>query len=198
MRSAIPVKIAKIGYMSISVVLCVLGILLIVMPEISASILGMICGILMIVFGIVRLIGFFSKDLYRLAFQYDLAFGILMISLGVVMLVNPEGLLSFLCIALGLSVLADGLFKIQIALDSRRFGINTWWLILAVAVITGIFGLILLFRPGESGKLLSVLLGITLLWEGILNFSTMLTAVKIIKHQQPDFIEVDYYGERED
>ena len=38
----------------------------------------------------------------------------------------------------------------------------------------------------------------TLLAEGMLNFSTVITAVKIIKHQRPDVIEADFYEERKD
>ena len=43
--------------------------------------------------------------------------------------------MNFICVVLGVAVLADGLLKIQIALDSKRFGISKWWLILAVAFI---------------------------------------------------------------
>lgn len=197
MRSAVPMRTAKIGYLVISVILCAMGITLIAVPEFSAALIGRICGITFIVFGCVKLIGYFSKDLYRLAFQYDLAFGILMIVLGIVLTVRPGGLMNFISFILGISILADSLFKIQIALESRRFGISKWWLILACALVTGAFGLILLFRP-EEGSVLTVLLGISLLSEGILNFGTVLTAVKIIKYQQPDEVDVVYYEERED
>lgn len=146
----------------------------------------------------ISLIGYFSKDLYRLAFQYDLAFGVMMITLGVIMLLHPGSLMNFICITLGLSFLTDGLFKIQIAIDSKTFGIRKWWLILILAIITVIFGGILISRPSESSRILTMMIGISLLCEGILNIGTMITAVKIIKHQQPDVIEVDYYKERED
>lgn len=198
MRSVAPMKTAKIGYIVISVLLCALGILLIAVPEFSISAVGVICGAILIVFGIVRLVGYFSKDLYRLAFQYDLAFGIMMIALGVIMLWRPNSLMNFICITLGLSFFADGLFKIQIAIDSKRFGIREWWLILALAIITVIFGILLIAHPSESGRILTVLIGISMLCEGVLNIGTMITAVKIIKHQQPDVIEIDYYEERED
>ena len=198
MRSVAPMRTAKIGYIIVSVLLCVLGILLIDVPEFSISVVGTICGAILIVFGAIRLIGYFSKDLYRLAFQYDLAFGIMMITLGVIMLWHPGSLMNFICITLGLSFLADGLFKIQIAIDSKTFGIREWWLILALAIVTVIFGGILIARPSESSSILTVLIGISMLCEGILNIGTMITAVKIIKHQQPDVIEVDYYEERED
>ena len=42
-----------------------------------------------------------------------------------------------------------------------------------------------------------VMLGITLISEGVLNLGTVLTAVRIIKNQQPDIIDVEY-EERKD
>lgn len=197
-RSTAPMQLAKIGYIIVSLALCALGIMLIAVPEFSISVLGIICGVILIVFGIIRVVGYFSKDLYRLAFQYDLVFGILLIAIGVLMLVNPGSLMNFICITLGLFILADSLYKIRIAIDSKKFGIRAWWLILILAIVAGEFGLVLMFRPGESRNLLAVLLGITMLAEGILNFSTVITAVKIIKHQRPDGIEIDYYDESED
>ena len=133
MRSVAPMRTAKIGYIVMSVALCILGIVLIVFPEFSASMLGIICGVMMILFGIIRLVGYFSKDLYRLAFQYDFSFGIIMIIIGIVMLVHPGSLVNFICVALGLSFMSDGLFKIRIAFDSKSFGIREWWLILIFA-----------------------------------------------------------------
>ena len=197
-RSIAPMRAAKIGYILISAVLCVLGILLIVEPQFSAAVLGVIRGIVLLVFGCVRLVGYFSKDLYRLAFQYDLPFGILLVVLGLVLLLHPAGMMNFLCITLGLYILTDSLFKIQIAADARKFGLRDWWLILALAIVSGLCGLMLLFRPGAGSDLLMILLGITLLSEGILSFSTAITAVKIIRHQRPDVIEVDYSEESED
>ena len=196
MRSVTPVKTAKIGYIVISALLCVLGIFFIVKPAFSISALGIICGIMLIIFGAVKLIGFFSKDLYRLAFQYDLAYGILLIVLGAMMLLRPESMMNFICIAIGISVLADGLFKVQIAMDSKKFGIRGWWLILIFAVLTGLGGSILILRPSTSSLFLTIFIGISMLAEGILNLITVLTTVKIIRHQQPDTIEIEYVDKR--
>ncbi len=189
MRSVFPMKAAKIGYIVVSSLLCVLGILLMIFPGFSAEVIGVISGIMLLVFGVVKLVGYFSRDLYRLAFQYDLAFGILLIALGVMILVRPESLMAFICITMGLYILADGLFKIQIAAEAKRFGIRVWWLILIFAIAAGICGLVLMLRPGAGSRLLMTLLGLSLLSEGILNLSTVITAVKIIKNQRPDIIE---------
>ena len=191
MRSVTPMRIAKIGYIIMSVLFCLAGVLFIAMPEISTKIIGICIGISMILFGIVRLIGYFSKDLYRLAFQFDLEFGILMMILGVIVLFNPENLMAFICVVIGISILLDGLFKIRIALDSKQFGIKSWWLILALAIVTGVIGVFLIFDSATGSELMTVILGLTLLSEGILNLSTVISTVLIVKNQAPDIIDTD-------
>ena len=189
-------KTIKTGYIVISVLLCLFGIMLVAVPGVSIYAIGIISGALLVIFGIVRLVGYFSKDLYRLAFQYDLALGIMMLALGGVMLWRPDSLMEFFCAVVGISFLADGLFKIQIAIDSKRFGISKWWLILALAVSTVLLGVLLVICPGESGRFIVSLIGISMLCEGVMNISTMLTAVRYMKKNRPKVIDVDYFDER--
>lgn len=186
------IRTAKVGYIALSALLCLFGLLLIIFPDTAANVAGFICAILLIAFGIVKIIGYFSRDIYRLAFQYDLVFGLLMILLGAAMFANPGSLSSFICLSLGLYILTDSLFKIQIALDARRFGVRSWMLILISAVLAGIGGLLLVLRPTESIPVLVVMLGISLLFEGLLNLITVLTSVKVMRELRPDAIEVEY------
>lgn len=192
MRNTMPMKTAKTGYIVMSALSCVLGGVLFVLPDFSVLWLGRLLGIGMIVFGLVKLVGYFSRDLFRLAFQYDLAFGILLVVLGVVALCSPHEAMGFLCVLLGITILADGLFKVQIAVDSRVFGIGRWWLVLALAVLTCGIGLVLVFRPEVGAAVLTMLLGLSLFLDGVLNLCVALCTVKIVEHQKPDVIEVDY------
>lgn len=192
-RSTAPMWVAKTGYIVMSLVFCVTGVLFILRPELSAVAISRALGIAMIVFGVIKLVGYFSRDLFRLAFQYDLGFGLLLIALGALVLARPDRVLDFIFIALGIAILADGLFKVQIAMDARQFGISAWWLTLVLAVVTGVVGLALVFRPWDSARLLTVLLGAALLAEGILNLCVAVSTVKIVHHQQPDVIEVTSY-----
>lgn len=193
-RSIVPMRIAKIGYIVISAILFSLGILFATMPDISMQIVGKLLGATMILFGCFKLVGYFSKDLFRLAFQYDLQFGILAFVLGIIVLLKPSDVINLLFVAMGILLLADSLFKIQIAIDSRKFGISKWWGILALAVISGIIAVVLILKPSESVRILTILLGTTLIAEGTLNLFVAITTVKIIKHQYPDFIEGDFFG----
>lgn len=192
-RSVVPMQIAKYGYIAISIVFCLAGIALIVFPAPSAQTIAICIGVAMVIFGAVKLVGYFSRDLYRLAFQYDLQFGILLIIMGIIVLAKPDNMLNFLSISLGICILVDCLFKTKIAMDAKRFGIRTWWLTMGMAVITGILGLLLAFRPSEAIEVITILLGICLLSDGILNLSVAFSLVKIVKHQQPDVIDVEYY-----
>lgn len=192
MRSQIPIRAAKICYIAVSAVLCVLGLLMILKPAFSMTFIGIFCGILMIVFGAVKLAGFFSRDLYRLAFQYDLVSGILLMVLGAILLVRPAGFMNFAGVAIGIFVLGDGLFKLQTAFDAKQFGIRRWWAILIPAVLCVVFGAVLVFVP-YGGKALTVVMGIDLFFEGVLNICTVITAVKISKNQKrDDYFETDY------
>lgn len=186
MRSVIPMWTAKTGYIIMSALFCGMGAALLLSPQISAVWIGRLLGIFMMIFGSVKLIGYFSRDLFRLAFQYDLAFGLLLIALGIVTLRRPNATLNFLAMISGIPVLADGFFKIQIALDAQRFGIRRWWLILVLSALTCGIGIILLLCPAAGVTAVTALMGASLLLDGILNLSVALCTVKIIAHQQPD------------
>ncbi|WP_235221056.1 DUF308 domain-containing protein [Oscillibacter valericigenes] len=180
------IQAAKSGYIIVSVLLCMLGAALIADPTFSVLLLCRLSGLLLVLFGAIRIVGYVSKDLYRLAFQYDLAFGILLIALGALMMLRTDKMANVLFSILGIYVLADALLKVQIAIDAKAFGIDSWWLILAAAVVAGVAGFLLVLRPSESAGAVMISLGAALLAEGALNFITILAAVKIVRRRGPD------------
>ena len=162
MRSENPIRAAKISYIVTSVAFCVLGVLLIVLRNWSVSFIGVVTGIMLI------------------------AFGILLIVLGGIILAKPERAMSFVCLMLGVAILADGLFKLQTALDAKEFGLRSWWAILALAVLAGLIGAVLALHPTESAVVMTLLAGASMIVEGVLNLCVALFAVKVVHNQQPD------------
>ena len=79
-------KAIKNSYSILTICLILVGAVLLIWPHMALGAICKMCGIFLIIFGLVKLTGYFSRDLYRLAFQYDLAFGILLIALGIVTL----------------------------------------------------------------------------------------------------------------
>ena len=88
---------------------------------------------------------------------------------------------------------ADALFKIQMSIDAKKFGLNLWWRILLVAILTGVLGFLLLIRPFEAAEIMMILVGVSVLFEGILNLCVAIYTVKIIKNQKQDIIDMDEY-----
>lgn len=186
MKTEKAIRAAKIGYIALSAVFCAMGMLLILFPDMSVSVVGVVVGAMLVAFGAVKLAGYFSKDLYQLAFQFDLAFGVLLMALGVVVLLSPDRALTSICFVMGVAVLADGLFKLQSSLDARRFGLKVWGLLLALAICAGVIGLLLLVQPGKSARVLMRLMGVGTLFEGLLNLYFALFAVKFRRRGQEE------------
>lgn len=186
MKNLKTVRAAKFGYIVTSLILCGMGVFLVAWPELSAKVFCRMAGILLLVCGIIKLIGYFSRDLYRLAFQFDLAFGLLSVVMGFLLLFDTEGVIRALHVIIGVIALADGLFKLQTAFDARRFGLNRWWVIAVTAMISAIFGLLLVADPFVGAVALMTMTGLTFFAEGVLNLCVALCAVKIIRSKKEE------------
>lgn len=193
-RSQTPLRAVKTGYIVMSVVLCAVGLLFMVRPHISALAIGYTLGVALIIFGIAKMAGYFAKDLYRLAFQYDLEAGVILLILGIVILCKPGSMMSFISVTLGVMILADGLFKIRIALEAKRFGIERWWLTIIFAAAAILLGVALVFQSEQGASFLTVLLGAALLAEGLLSLYVAVTMVKIVSNQYPDEVIIEMDG----
>ena len=195
------IKRAKSTYIAVSVSMVILGAVLMLNPGLSMLTLCYLIGGLMVIFGITRLVGYFSKDLFRLAFQFDLALGIFCMLAGIVILVHPNNIMKLLPVIIGLFVTIDGVFKMQTAIDSKRFGLKRWYAILVLAAVTCVFGLLLIIDPFAGGKALMIFFGATMMIDGIQNLCVVLYTVKTVGGIRKDVererktVETDNYRE---
>lgn len=183
MNSSGTLKIARNGYIVMAVVFCALGIFLMAVPEKVVKIICVLAGILFIADGIIKIIGYFSRDFYCLAFQFDLGFGILMIAVGILILVRREAILRLIFVIFGLVILTDALLRIQMSVEAKKFGLKLWWAVLLIAVTTGIFGMLLLVDPAGGAKLTVIFTGVAFLLEGILKLCVVVYTVKIRENE---------------
>lgn len=163
--------------------LIIFGIILFIQPGMTAEVFCRICGILLLVFGIVKLFGYFSRDLLQLAFQFDFAMGIISSLIGFVMLFWSKQFMEALIIGMGLFMLADALLRVQTALDAKRIGVKPWWLILIMALITTVIGTLLFLKPYNGLEGVVILIGLNLVIDGILNLFVVQSTVDIIRRK---------------
>ena len=172
------VKAAKTFYILCSILLCGIGIMLICWPTLSAEVLCVVLGVVSLVYGAEKIVGYFSRDMYRLAFQFDLALGIFVAIIGVILLLHPGRVLLLVDFIVGLFVLIEGVFKVQTSVDAFRFGMKAWWLILMGALLSCVFGLILLFGLLPATSVLMVFVGISLVADGAQNLFNAFYTIK--------------------
>ena len=183
-------RIAKIGYVAISTMFFAAGVWMFICPSVVAGIMGVFLGSLMIAFGIIKLTGYFSRDVYRLAFQYDLQFGFLWLVLGSAALIRSGSVLDFLCISLGICIVADCLFREKTAWEAKAFGLHSRWPVFFAGGTGGTFRAAADSVPYKL-RFAVRLLGISLMVQGVLYFCVAVTMVKIVKNQMPDRMERD-------
>jgi len=188
------IKIVKNIYTVMTICLCVVGAILIIWPEIGLSTLCKIFGIMMIVYGITKMSGYFTKDLFQLAFQFDFGLGIVSVIIGFLLLFRTNFMIEFLSICIGIFMLVDATLKIQTSIDAKKFGIEKWWLILLIALLVAVIGIILLFIPFDTAVLVTRLVGLSLWFDGVLNLIVVQSTVRTIKRGRQDVIDV-YYTE---
>lgn len=160
------VRCAKTGNIISGAAFFILGIVLAFFPEISLALLCRAAGVVMLASGIVRIIGYFSKDLYYLAFQFDFALGIFSVLFGAILLFRLSWFVSAFQIFIGAFVLINGLFALQTAMDSKRFGMKYWWVLLIIAILSSVTGFAVTINLVESAAAVTVLVGLTLMFVG--------------------------------
>lgn len=163
---------AKIVNIISGSLMSVAGILLMVLTDVEGlTAQRIILGILFGLTGVAKLVGYFSNDLYRLAFQHDLATGVFCIIMCPLVIFTPASMYVALPLLITAYVLLDALLRFQMAFDAKGFGMKSWVIILASAAILGaaaLFSLVSiltkLLRPFFAVGLAFLLDGIENTW----------------------------------
>ncbi len=88
----------KNAYTVMTICLIALGAALLFAPQLGLRTLCVVYGVFLIVYGVTKLSGYFAKDLFQLAFQFDLALGIVSIVLGIIIIKKTEYIIEILSV----------------------------------------------------------------------------------------------------
>ena len=164
----------------LSILLTALGLFLIFRPAATLLTVCILLGIFCLLFGLVKLIGYLARRPEMPAFSWDLPLSILSLVLGLLLCFHPGNVVVLLQLLTGIFILADSILKFQTAWQARRFGLPRWWSILLAALLSAAAGLLLLFNPFGTAEAMVVLLGVTLVVDGIQN---LLVALYTFRHR---------------
>ena len=160
---------AKFINIGVAGVVFLTGLYLLIFPDqMNVTARYVVAGMCALV-GAAKMLGYFSNDMYRLAFQFDFAMGLFMFVIGVLMVIFPSASDTFLPLVIGLYAMIDGMQKTQIAIDAKKFGISMWFIILATAVVLALVGIATAVNILKEFAPAHIMLGIALAADGCEN-----------------------------
>ena len=176
-------KRVRWAYLLLSVFLIAIGVCLVMWPELSADMACMVIGGGAMLFGLIKIIFYFVRQVNAMVEQYDFSTGVLSIAAGAVLLIHPEEMLRLLPQVLAVCMLVDCVFKLQVVLDAKRLGSGVWFLQLLTVLICIGWGVCLLLQPFGLDKYLSQMFAGGLIADGVLNLLTVLFIAFTVKKE---------------
>ena len=148
-----------IGSIVMSAILALLGIVLLVVPDISWIVISYTLATLLIVGGI-YLLFFGYKDVLGIRVFDGVTPGIISFLLGLIIFLRPIAFAPLVPLILGVWFITTGAIRIRLAMSLRMVKDEMWFVTLLMALLTLACGLLLIFNPLTSILLLTQVVGI--------------------------------------
>lgn len=155
-----------------SLVTFIMGLVLLFMPELTNKVVGILVGIIFLLSGVNMIHKYFHRDGAKL-YSLNIVFGILYSILGMIIIIYPFSVMSFVTMCLGIYMIISGSVKINYGFWLKRGSEETWLVTLTTGILLIIFGIMVMFNPFVS-LTLTKLAGIFLIICAILDFSDTL------------------------
>ena len=163
----------------VSILLILIGIFLLLNPETTLYVLSYIIGFLLIVFGLIPIISFFSNKENQNYLEFSFIVGVFSFILGLIVVIKPTLIGSIIPLMIGIWMIINGVIKLFYALSINRQSKATSSIILPFVII--ICGLILIFNPFEGAVLITKVIGISIIIYSLLDLIECFTLRKSLK-----------------
>ncbi len=169
----------KAGWTSIltSLILAVIGIIMIYNPETTMQFISTILGIFFIVIGVIKLINYFVAKGNSSLFTNDIAWGIISIIIGLVVIVYSSTIENIFRIMIGIWIIYSGFTRLTLSFKLKNINEKIWALVLTLSVLMVVGGLYVTFYPGA----LIVTLGVIILIYSIMDLIESFIFMRNIK-----------------
>lgn len=150
-------KINKFVDLSIiaSIIFTIIGLCLIIFPDVSLNIMTYVIGGLFLIFGIYL----FTINYNSLILTDMIFFGVMMVLLGVILIVYPKLIAQLIPIVLGIWFITDSIVKIRISLSLKDYDDTPWVLTLVLSIISMLCGVVFILHPLASSEVITTFIG---------------------------------------
>ena len=159
-----------------SIVIALVGAVLLFMPKLSNKLIGVIMGSLFILYGITTIYKYITRNGAKL-YSLNLLYGIIILLIGVIIVLVPFSVTSFLTICLGLYLIIIGINKVTYGIWFKIGNHSSWLITLVIGIMLIFFGILVLSNPFSS-LTITRLVGAFLILASILDITDLILLKK--------------------
>lgn len=156
-----------------AIITIIVGIILLFLPNLTNKVVGIITGVIFVLFGLTSIYKYFKRDGAKI-YSLNIVFGVLYLILGIVIIIFPFSVIEFVTVCLGLFLIINGATKINYGLWLKRGGCSAWLITIVAGAFLGVLGIMMVFNPFTSYALTQIV-GAFLIISGVINLSDAIT-----------------------
>ena len=180
----------KKSYMITAIVYVLLGISMIIWPDVLTRLVCYTFGALLIIYGLAVVIGNFADKSEGSFYGFTMINGLIAAGIGIFFIAKYDILVESIGFVMGLIIIIDSFIKFEKAIELQRSQYSLWWLALIFSLLTIGLGVLVLINPFEATFGIATLVGICLIVIGISDIWTISRVSKFVKAITQDVVVV--------
>lgn len=157
----------KVDKIVSAIIAIVIGVLFVALPEDSSNVLCLICGIMLIVGGVMSIMGFIAYGF--ITGGHLLVVGLALLLAGILCLVNPGVVTTILTIIFGIYIIVDGASSLVDSMYCAKAHVSGWFFLLLLSLLSIVLGTIVMFGTFDT---VMIFAGVCLIVDGISDIVT--------------------------
>ncbi len=177
-------KLKRSAYF-VSIIYIIIGLIMLLNPVFVRNAVNYIMGVFAILYGIVYIISLYQKKDTEFFSKFDLLGGILCISFGLFLIVNPDILFSLIPFCAGVIIFMDSITLIYQSISLKRLNTEKWWINLIISLVFLAFSVFIILNSKNISDTLIRIIGLFLIFDAISDFViTLILSKKIEKTRE--------------
>lgn len=163
----------------VGILLIGVGLWAIIFPHQSIFVIAIVFALTFLIVGLFETIFAVSNKEEMINWGWGLAFGIINLLIGILLLANPGISVLVLAFYVGFLIFFQSIGVIVLALDLKNYRILQWGNLLGIGILGLILALVLLLNPNFTNLVIVIFLGLSLIIDGVIHIYLSLKLKKI-------------------
>ena len=155
-----------VGSIILDIIAIILSIFLLSKTQLATNIISVLIGIYLCINGLYKIVKFMLNS--SRIYTFELAYGVLGIIVGFIMITNPLKFYQSVAIIVGIWALLTGIVRLLVSIKYKKYEEESWLINLVMAIFIIIIGVLLITNPYHTYLQIHAYIGIMImLYSGI-------------------------------